>query len=213
MLRRLNITGAIVSALLCVTLCAIWARVYPIPNGIPLSGRFVHWRLMSWNGRIGLDDKPRRHGIIDVWTHEMSAGLVEWERRHDKTNELYSVWRELRTPMALAAYETADAEEGAQGKMVLAMENRDPRWTPPTSHTLPIYPLVIATSLWPAGTFFLFLRRRMMLRRRRREGLCLHCGYDLRATPAGDTLLSRCPECGRESVTLNANSAPTALAG
>lgn len=44
-----------------------------------------------------------------------------------------------------------------------------------------------------------WLRRRWMPRRRAKAGLCLVCGYDLRATPeVGPALLGRCPECGTE---------------
>jgi len=52
-----------------------------------------------------------------------------------------------------------------------------------------------------AGPSLLWLavrgRRARVRRRRRRLGLCLSCGYDLRAAPEpGRALLRRCPECG-----------------
>jgi hypothetical protein len=37
-----------------------------------------------------------------------------------------------------------------------------------------------------------FTNRHREIQRRYSEGLCLNCGYDLRANPQG-----RCPECGK----------------
>jgi hypothetical protein len=51
-------------------------------------------------------------------------------------------------------------------------------------HWLPAILFALAPTYWLLGP-----RRRE--RRRRRLGLCLNCGYDLRASP------ERCPECGR----------------
>jgi hypothetical protein len=60
--------------------------------------------------------------------------------------------------------------------------------------------LASLTGAWPLTSLALFFRRRARVRQRTRAGCCLHCGYDLRATPQSGTatgaLSPNCPECG-----------------
>jgi hypothetical protein len=52
-------------------------------------------------------------------------------------------------------------------------------------YAVPWWFIMFVTAIMPS---IAFLRSRTI--RRRRTGQCMHCGYDLRATP------DRCPECG-----------------
>jgi hypothetical protein len=62
-------------------------------------------------------------------------------------------------------------------------------WSQVDQVSASLLPAILLSAILPA----LWLKRRrvvMLQNRRRREGLCVVCGFDLRATPG------RCPECG-----------------
>jgi len=66
-------------------------------------------------------------------------------------------------------------------KEVHAFTERFPVW---------FWGFAIVTSLLGYGVTGRFAWRRSVRRERNRQGLCIHCGYDLRSS------LNQCPECG-----------------
>ncbi len=64
----------------------------------------------------------------------------------------------------------------------------------------PLWMLALLAGTWPLASIALTIRRRRRRKRAARVGCCLHCGYDLRATPLpGGETLPRCPECGADA--------------
>ena len=55
-------------------------------------------------------------------------------------------------------------------------------------------PIVVALVVWAWMSLIEYEKQRRDARER--PGLCRNCGYDLRATPGGEALFNRCPECG-----------------
>jgi hypothetical protein len=66
------------------------------------------------------------------------------------------------------------------------------------SVTVPYWFLILWLALLPGRQVFIFYRNRS----RRRRGLCIACGYDLRASEA------RCPECGTPFVRKHGRAVP-----
>ena len=57
-------------------------------------------------------------------------------------------------------------------------------------HPIHVGCLLLLPIAWPAAWGWQSYRQRRLLRQRIAAGLCVVCGFDLRATPC------RCPECG-----------------
>lgn len=180
---------AAVSLMLCVVLCVLWVRSYSRPDTIR----------RKWHTVTLTTYEQRR---LELLTGRGSVH-ARWDREHITASA-----RDVRRLMA--------AEAGAsplRTSSVTAVPRRDAfphaarfgfyfhrqsdAWgdasparsvTTRTTAASPLWPGPLLTAVLPAT----WLRHRWRRGRAVSRGLCLSCGYDLRATP------DRCPECGRQ---------------
>jgi hypothetical protein len=172
-MRLFNLSSA-TSLLLCAVAAVAWFASYWFTLSRDFSCGGVHWVAQSDRGSLLLMQLP---SLTDAELQSLrqksfgAGGLkpVQWGR---------SSWRQrlfgAASPPTIRLVPTAP---GKYQTLSVAGELS--------------YALVAAVTLMlPVGWAATALRRG---RRRKRVGLCLSCGYDLRATPG------RCPECGREA--------------
>ena len=158
--RLLNLLTAL-SLLLCVATCVLWARSY--------------WRY----------DLPAvGAGQSNLYVHSVNGSLYfQWG--WDGESARRPAWAEFRS-------NPSDPAAG-QGLFEFGFADNTSQRTPPLSRVIglwmPHWAVAAAFAVAPAWAAAALAAQRRA-RKRGRGGLCVRCGYDLRATPG------RCPECG-----------------
>lgn len=162
------------SALLLAATCVLWVRSYRREDAVPFTRQGVRWELVSTSGRFALDNAPQQAVERRQWWQNVSVAQSDYDA-HLATWNGYNGAPDTKGQRLWQSYQHA----------ALMPQVR----TPPIRHSLPYYIPFAATLPLPILAS-LRLTHTRRLRHRRKQGRCLDCGYDLRATPG------RCPECG-----------------
>lgn len=158
--RRLHDVVCIISTLLCLVCLAFWVRGYSVLDALK-------WRQPEME--IALASSRGAFGMRLITLHEPDAS---WSPR---------LFRESTQPSPLLQESRQVTRFMGFGYLLL----REPRWSI-RRVVVPCWAVAVASAIQP----MLWVRRRYKIRQRRRSGLCVRCGYDLRATN------DCCPECG-----------------
>jgi hypothetical protein len=162
--RRLFTICSAISLLLCCATVVIWVCSY-------------------WRGcAIGLYDTQAAAGPRLSYYARSYWGCIELNR--------YSTPHASRSGTPLRGFRAVAWE--SPGKSYQGVFQLNTVAGAPASTIVQLrFPNWLAAILFAiAPTYWLLVGPRRRRAKRRKLGLCLHCGYDLRATP------DRCPECG-----------------
>ena len=165
--RLLNLLTAL-SLLLCVAAVGLWARSLYVSD---------HW---IWVGHPAGSAPPEHRFSLLSHSGQFS---VNWARTPLTRADRYpGRWaHETRRPPVQFWWKNSAGTSSFWNRRGFAAFETDvhaPAWS---------------VAMVPGAVAFLASRPwRLAGSRRRRHGLCVHCGYDLRATPG------RCPECGAD---------------
>jgi hypothetical protein len=186
MLRHLFTLLSAVSLLLCMGVCVLWARSYQTADCLrsyrpdPATARWASDSLCSTKGRLVL-----------------SQTRVEFESPEHAEQYAKEIFATPNSRLGLShiateaywyppSHPTFWERIGFRSVPYDGARSHVERRREQAEFYAPHWAAALTTALPPA----IWLRRHRARRNRRRRGLCIGCGYDLRATP------DRCPECG-----------------
>lgn len=186
--RILSRSSAALSLLLFLMTAALWLRAYWVADFVIKM-------------RIRYDDMQRvsfytigncRAGILTKSLHFQNSkgntvATQSWER-YPRGPFCQSIPGDKASPGL-----SYDATHNATYRKFLGVEFLRRGYDPPNEEVsallLPHWLLLALTSLMPTRQFIKYRRQRTIVKRQQ-QNLCIHCGYDLRASK------KRCPECG-----------------
>jgi hypothetical protein len=164
--RRVFNVLTVVSAVLCVATAALWVASFS--RAFEIGYRPSPTRLWYLNCSAGQMFIVRRTGPLTPGPGSPQQGRFTWltypHPPLGPTNR--------HTAFSFLGFEMHSRMVSASANLVAVI------W--------PCWAVVLSTLLLPAR----WLQLRWIARRKRIAGMCMNCGYDLRATP------ERCPECG-----------------
>ena len=197
--RLLNLLTAL-SLLLCAAVVVLWVQSHRGGGEAPFGWRGQRLRLYWEKGTFGIDSRPQMLASasalksaqrrVEANLHELRFLMKDEEARLRVAREAAELWRwrELRR--------VSDAREQLEQERKKRLAERDRaqvafgrdanRGVDLRIGFAPVAAPLAAAACGVVAVTLVRLRRDA----RRRRGICLHCGYDLRASP------DRCPECG-----------------
>ena len=166
MKRRLFTILSALSLMLCVATCALWVRSYWLCDAILLyDGDHRTFQLITAvRGRIQ---------VVFARTKSLPAQEVPESFLVHESEAAFDMFPRPRRFLGVGWGQSATV----------------PPWFWRPALSLPHAYVAFLAAIMPGVQFYRRLRRQ----NRGSRGLCLSCGYDLRASP------DRCPECGTET--------------
>ena len=170
MIRHLFTVAAAVSLLLFIAAAVLWVRSYRVSDMLKWTWTRHERALLSSRGIVG---------CVDAWFGNPGSPAESADFTHQTARppEDFGSNRNTFFGRIGFAYTNSRGENDWLG--IVAVRGL----------TVPLWSVLVATSIMPMGWCGL-ARGRRRRERRERHGQCVRCAYDLRATP------DRCPEWG-----------------
>jgi hypothetical protein len=195
--HRLLATLSALSLLLAIAVAVLWLTSYAAEPSYVFTRSDGRWEVAAQRGSLWLDNLPQR---LDL-SHQNAANV---KRANERLPAMRAELNKLQAESS-AAFDAAMSEMQSgrsdgpltrryEAAKAAEKQKLDELFTPPPNAAFPPFVGYSVHLAIPALAFMVlpipYWRAQTRSRNRLMNGLCINCGYDLRASTM------QCPECG-----------------